>query len=193
MHSLAIKVLAATCCSRLVVLERRLTPPLPELESPPEMEYSLLGPAQASEYAALVPKASPEQVRRRMSAGDLCFAVRHRGRLVGVSWASTGRVRMPYLRASLLLPPDEAVVDGAFVAPDMRGRHVASAAGAFRLNWLQAAGYRRVIAAILPENASAFGPPKKLGYRLIGIAYGVGLGGLRRMFIALDGDADGQA
>jgi hypothetical protein len=178
-RSLAVKALAATCCSRLALLERELAEPLPDLDGPAELVFGLLGPADAEEYAALVPGASPEEVSDRLHAGERGFAVRHRGRLVGVSWAAFGRVRVDYLRATLALQPDEALVHGAFVAPDMRGQHVSSQGGLYRLRWLRGAGYRRVMAAILPENTAGFGPPEKLGYRRIGTAYAIGPGPVR--------------
>ena len=46
-RSVAIKLLAATCYSRLALLERSLDEPLPELESPLELEFGLLTPAEA--------------------------------------------------------------------------------------------------------------------------------------------------
>ena len=63
------------------------------------------------------------------------------------------------LRATLALQPEEALVHGAFVAPDMRRQDVSSQGGIYRLRWLRDAGYRRVMAAILPENTAGFGPP----------------------------------
>jgi hypothetical protein len=182
-RSLAVKALAATCCSRLTLLERCLAEPLPDLDGLLELEFGPLTPADAEEYAALVPGASAGQVRNRLRAGDLGFAVRDRGRLVGVSWAAFGSVRVAYLRGTLALRPDEALVEGAFVATDMRGKHISSQGGVYRLRWLREAGYRRVVTVILPENTAGFGPPEKLGYRRIGTAYGIGLGSLRRVIV----------
>jgi GNAT superfamily N-acetyltransferase len=178
-RSLAVKALAATCCSRLTMLERELAEPLPDLGGPAELEFGLLELTDAEEYAALVPGASTEQVGDRLRAGERGFTVRHRGRLVGVSWAAFGRVRVDYLRGTLALAPDEALVQGAFVAPDMRGQHVSSRGSVSRLRWLRDAGYRRVVTAILPGNTAGFGPPEKLGYRRVGTAYGIGPGPLR--------------
>ena len=189
MHSLAVGALAATCYSRLILLERWLDESLPQLESRIELEYSLLGLAEVGDYLALVPGASDRQVQARLRRGDRCFAARHHGRLVGVSWASTGRVVVPYLHARLTLRPDEAIVDGAYVAPGLRGLRVSSSAGSHRLRWLRAAGYRRVLAAVLPENTVAFLPPvKKLAYHRLGTAHSIGVGRWRRVVIRLNSD-----
>ena len=122
-------------------------------------------------------------MRRRLGSGHVCFTVRHAGRLAAVSWAVTGAFRVPYLRGSLSLRPGEALVEGAYVAPELRGRQVAPRAGLYRLGWLRAAGYHRVIAAVLPENTAGFKPPEKLGYRTAGTARGVGLGPLRCVLV----------
>jgi RimJ/RimL family protein N-acetyltransferase len=178
-----VKSLAATCCSRLALLERSVEAPFPELGGLPQLDFGLLGSADAEEYAALVPGASAHEVRDRLRAGEIGFAERDRGRLVAVSWAAFGRVAVPYLRGTLALPPDDALVHGLFVAPDMRGKHVSLHGAVCRLNWLREAGYRRMVAAILPENVAAFGAPDWLGFRRIGTAYGVGIGAFRRVIV----------
>jgi len=100
-----------------------------------------------------------------------------------VSWAVTGAFGVPYLRGSLSLRPGEALVEGAYVAPELRGNQVAPRGGLYRLSWLRAAGYRRVMAAVLPENTAGLRPPDRLGYRRIGTAHGIGLGPLRRVLV----------
>jgi hypothetical protein len=183
-RSLVVKALAATCYARLTLLERPLDEPLPELLNPLELTFGPLTHGDAEEYAELVPGASAEQVRASLQAGDLGFATRHHGRLVGVSWAVSRSVRVPYLGGTLRVRSGDALIEGAFVAPPMRGQQVSSLGGAYRLRRLREAGYRRSLALVLPENTAAFGPPETLGYRRIGTAYGVGLG-RRRLVIVI--------
>lgn len=182
-RALAVKALAATCYSRLVLFERQLDQPLPELDMPVELELGLLDPAEAEQYAELVPGSTAEGVRARLQAGDRCFAARYRGRSVEVNWALAGTPRVPYLRGVLVLGRDELLSAEAFVAPDMRGRNVHPASVAYKLRRLQDAGYRRVLALILPENVTAMRVMEKLGYRRVGVAYGIGLGSFRRVFV----------
>jgi len=184
LRSLAVKVLAATCYSRLVLFGRRLDDPIPDVDSRLELAYSLLSADDIDDYVRLVPGASAMQIRARLSQGQRCFAVRHDGRLVAVSWALTGRVHVPYLRASLRLERDEALIAEAYVAPELRGLGVSSSAGRHRLTWLRDAGYRRVMAAILAENRLAFSPPERLGYERWGTVYSFGIGQLRRAVLA---------
>lgn len=182
-RSLAIKGAAATCYSRLTLLERSLEVPLPALDCELELELRPLIASDAEAAAELVPGESTTMFRERLRAGGLGFAALYRGRLIGVSWAATGRVQVPYLRAALALFPDEALEYGTFVAPDMRAKHVASQGGIYRLRWLRDAGYRHAITAVLPENEAGFGPPTRLGYRRVGTAYGVGIGAFRRVIV----------
>lgn len=182
-RSLWVKALAATCCSRLTLLERSLSVPLPALDRELELELRPLSASDADACAALVPGESAGRFHDRLRAGDLGFAALHRGRLVGVSWAATGNVYVRHLRATLRLRPDEALVYGVFVASDMRAKHVASRVGICGLRWLRDAGYRRALTAILPENEAGFGPPAMLGYRRVGTVYGIGIGSSRRTFV----------
>src|ERR1700685_4143089 len=82
-RSLAVKVLAATCYARLTLLERTLDDPLHDLSNPLGLAFGQLTPADAVEYAELVPGASAEQMRARLQAGDLCFATTQQGRAGG--------------------------------------------------------------------------------------------------------------
>jgi hypothetical protein len=123
--------------------------------------------------------SSAEEVDDRLRDGQRGFAVRHRGRLIGVSWAAFGRMRVAYLSGTLTLQADEALVQGAFVSPDMRRQRVASQGGVYRLRWLRHAGYGRVMTTVLPESIAGSGPPEKLGYRRVGTAYGIGFGPFR--------------
>lgn len=184
LRSLAVRSLAATCYARLVLLERRLddpADPLPELVGALELEFGRLTGADAEEYAALVPWSGVEEVPRRLRAGELGFSIRHRGRLVGVSWAVFGVRRISHLHGSLALAPDEALIEAAYVAPELRGKGVAAEGGRDRLSCLREAGYRRAIALVLPENTAGFGPPVRLGYRRAGMLVSIGLGERRRV------------
>src|SRR5437660_7718642 len=102
-RSLAIKGLAATCCSRLALLERSLEVPLPALECELELELRPLIASDEEAYAALVPGESTVMVRERLRARGLGFAALYRGRLIGVSWVATGRVRVRCCRGARAL------------------------------------------------------------------------------------------
>jgi GNAT superfamily N-acetyltransferase len=183
-RDLIVRALAATCYSRLALLERELDDPLPDVHTPIELELGLLDPADLADYLALVPDATSDGVLGRLAHGDQCFTARREQTLVGVSWAAARDVHIWYLHGALRLRDGEALIDGGYVAPAWRGRNVATALGAFRLAWLREAGLTKVLALILPENSAAFGPPLKLGYRRSGVVRALGVGPLRRLVIA---------
>jgi GNAT superfamily N-acetyltransferase len=179
----AVKALAATCYSRLVLLERSLDEELPDIRARLELELGLLSADDVGEYVGLLPAASTAAVLARLRRGDVCFCARHHGRLIAVSWAVFGTARIRYLRSSLSLAPDEALIDGVFVAARERGQDVWPAVGAYGLRWLRNAGYRRALVAILSSNRASLRSQAKLGYRESGVAYGVGVGALRRLIL----------
>jgi GNAT superfamily N-acetyltransferase len=182
--SVAVKTLAATCWSRLGLFAFSLGDPFPVISSPLQLDLGLLGPHDAEAHAALVGDASPEQVRGRLRRGELCFTAHLNGELIAVSWTQTGTVPIPYLRGTLELADGDTVNASSWVAPPLRGKNVHPVLSVHRLGYLRDAGYKRVIAAVLPENAPALRLCDKLGYEKIGVAYGVGLGSRRRVIVA---------
>lgn len=182
-RSVAVKALAATCWSRLGLFALSLHNPFPVVSSPLPLELGLLGPHQAEAHAALVGDASPEQVRERLRRGELCFTAHLGDQLVAVSWTLTGEVLLPYLRGRLALPAGDTLSASSWVAPALRGRNIHPVLSVYRLGWLRDAGYTRVLAAVLPENAPALRLCDKLGFAKIGVAYGVGLGSRRRVIV----------
>jgi GNAT superfamily N-acetyltransferase len=177
----AIKALAATCYSRLLLFERPLDNEVSEIPSELELELGLLSAEDLGEYVGLLPGASSAAVLARLRRGDVCFCARRQGDLIAVGWAVSGTARIRYLRGSLSLSADEALIDGVFVAPAQRSRDVWPALGAYGLSWLRDAGYRRTLIAVLPSNRAALRSHAKLGYGPCGIVYGVGVGPLRAL------------
>lgn len=183
-RSLLSEALAATCYAQLLVFERRLEEPIPEIESSLELEFSPLGSEEGPAYAALLPDTSIAHASALLRSADFCFAARHRTRLIAVSRALSGTVRIPYLRSTLRLGADEVLTAEAFVAPDVRGRGVRAASIAYELRLLRKAGYRRSLTMIHAENAAGLRVVEKLGYRQIGHVRGLGVGPFRRAWFA---------
>jgi hypothetical protein len=181
--ALCVKALAATCCSRLVLLGRDLREPLPDVGDLREFEFEQLTPASAEEYAALVPGSAASRVRERLRTDEICFGARWEGRLVRVAWVASGSAYIPYLRSRLALEPGQVYGGETYVAPDLRGRRVAAITTAWGLARLREAGYHSLLTTILPENGASFRAFAPLDLRPIATAYGIGLGRLRRCVV----------
>jgi GNAT superfamily N-acetyltransferase len=180
-RSFAVK---ATCCSRLVLLERRLDEAPPSFPARPDLELGLLSADDVSEYVELVPAASARAVLARLRRGDVCFCARHQGRLIALGWAVLGKPRIPWVPSRPWLTSGHALIDGVFVADDQRGQNVWPVLGACAQRWLRDRGYRRTLLAVPPGNRASLRSAAKLGYRRSGVAYLVGLGAVRGLILA---------
>jgi SAM-dependent methyltransferase/GNAT superfamily N-acetyltransferase len=161
-------ILARTVYRRLIVLERSLDESVPKLEAQIPVTIDLLQPDEAAEYVRFHPILTLAEVQRRLAAGHWCFVVRHEGAMVHAGWAVAGRAWIDYLGCELPLGAGEAYQYGSYTTPAYRGRDLAGARVAMMARWLNARGYRRLLAAVLPENWTAFRPLEKVGYRPVG-------------------------
>jgi SAM-dependent methyltransferase/GNAT superfamily N-acetyltransferase len=192
-HALWFAVLDETVYRRLVLLERPLDAEIPEVVARIPVVNGLLQPAEAAEYVRFHPTLELAEVQRRLLAGHWCFVVRHAEAIVHAGWAVAGRGWIDYLRCELPLSPVEVYQYDSFTAPAYRGLDLAGARVAVMANWLRARGYRRMLAAVLPENRAGFRPLEKVGYRPIGRIGVVRLGRWRRMIRVAPKTADRSA
>lgn len=167
--SLWFKILGETVYRRMVLMDRLLNEPIPDIMARLPVVISLLKDTELDEYLSLRPDADPSDIRRRLSAGQRCFVARHEGRIINASWATTRRAWIDYLGREIQLAPDEIYAYESFTAPNFRGQNIAPARLTQMLRYFRDAGYRRLLAAIMPENKHAFRPNAKLGYRSIGM------------------------
>ena len=186
MRDLWFKSLDATFYRRLFLLQRPLDEPIPEVRARIVLEIGLLARSEIPAYVALRPDATPAAIEARLDAGSWCFVARHEGRIVCARWAGRGRLPIDHLDTELPLAPDEACSFDLFTAPEQRGNGVSPAASAEMLRFLRAAGYRRVIVAITPENRASLRSVEKTGYRRFGVIGYVRLGSWRWRFCRLD-------
>jgi hypothetical protein len=161
---------------RLLLLERRLDEPILDVPALVPAEIGLLERNEIAEYATLVPGTEVADVHSQLDGGQLCFVARLEGSLICARWAATGRVWIDYLACDLELAADEAYSYGLYTDPAFRGLAVSPAASVAMLRHLRAAGFRRVVAAILPENHASLRSVTKTGYRPYGLVGRVGFG-----------------
>lgn len=183
--SLWFKILGETVYRRMVLMERTLDEPITEVSPRLPVTISLLRDTDLSEYTRFRPEIDPDEIRRRLASGQMCFAAWHEGRIVHAAWVATGHAWIGYLAREITLAPDEVYAYESFTSPDFRGQNVAGARSSYMQQALQRAGYRRILAAIMPENKPAFRPVEKTGFRPIGMIGYLRLGPWRWDFIRL--------
>jgi GNAT superfamily N-acetyltransferase len=171
---------------RLILVERLLSQPFPDVSARVPVCVSLLADGEIDAYMAFRPDQSIAEVRRRLDEGQHCFAVWHERRIVHAGWAVTGRARIEYLSAEIALAPDEVYVYEVFTSPAFRGRSAAPARVLKTVRYFRDRGYRRLLAAILPENRSSLHLGDKVGWDRIGMIGYVGLGPWRHAFCRIE-------
>jgi L-amino acid N-acyltransferase YncA len=153
---------------RVMLMERLLDGGIPEIPTPPMTTVALLGPGEVADYARLRPDLDATAVHRRLALGHQCFVVWHEGRIVHAGWAARDRATIEFLGTELRLAADEIYQYDSFTAPEFRGRNLAATRVTAMAREFSRAGYRRLIAAVVPENRVGFRPLEKAGYRLCG-------------------------
>ena len=168
LRSLWFKILGETGYRRLLVMERPLDKPLADV---PLRVPAIIKPLRGSDvgdYLAFRPDTDPAEVRRRLAAGHLCFVARCQGRIVHACWAATGLAWVDYLARGVPLAPDEVYHYDSFTVPELRGRNLSPARVTVAARHFRAAGYRRLVAMVLPESGQARRTLEKAGYCVVG-------------------------
>jgi ribosomal protein S18 acetylase RimI-like enzyme len=172
---------------RLTLIERCVDEPLPRVQTDLPVEFGELHRAEAEDLAQMTPDLETAEVVRRLAERHRCFIARLDGRIVTVRWVARRHARVGYLDCELELADDTAFVYDSYTIPDLRGRNLAGALGAFMVSRLREAGVQTLLAAVLPENGPGFGPPDRLGYRAIGTLATVRLWRWRHSLVLVHG------
>jgi RimJ/RimL family protein N-acetyltransferase len=181
-RSLWFKILGETVYRRLLLLERPLQEPIPEVKARIPVEIRLLQKTQIGEYLEFRAEANEAEVRSQLDAGHWCFVARHQGQIVSARWVTASHVWIDYLSYTLPLAAGEVYPYDLFTRPDFRGLAVSPVTSARMLRYFQTAGYRRMVTTILPENQPSLRAVAKTGYRPYGLIGYVKIGPWKRHF-----------
>ena len=159
------KSLSALGYRRLVLLERYLTPPEPQVETGLPLGIAMLKPGDVDDYFAFRPEAARELVLDRLRRAQTCFVARREGRIVSACWSTTGPAWSEFLSCEIAVAAGEVYLFDAFTLPACRGQGAAPALCMQQLKHFRRLGMRRAIRATLPENAAALHAHAKTGFR----------------------------
>ncbi len=171
---------------RLILRERPLSQPFPDLSARVPVCVSLLAAGEIDAYMAFRPDQSIAEVRRRLDEGQRCFAVWHDRRIIHAAWAVTGRARIEYLSTETTLAPDEVYWYDVFTSIAFRGLGASAARMLEMMRYFRDRGYRRLFGAILPENRPSWLLAENAGWSRIGVIGYVGLGPWRHVFCRIE-------
>lgn len=170
-------ILGATVYRRLLVLERRLDTPAPDVGASHTLRVILLDDEQR--YHELRPDQPRGELAQRRASGALCFAAVENERVLGATWARSGGGPCAYLDLDVQVAPDEIYLFDTFVLPSQRGRRVAPAIAAAQIDYFRTHGARRIISTVLPENAASLRARARSGYVVCGWTGWIRLGSRR--------------
>jgi GNAT superfamily N-acetyltransferase len=174
---------------RLLLLERSLVQPVPEIPASVPLDFGRLDRSEIGKYLTFHPGEGHTEIERRLDRGDVCFLAHSQGRIVGAVWATRDCPFVRYLHTELTIAPDEVYFYDRYTAPDLRGRGIAPALDRYvfdlnrdALDFDRAPRVRRAIVAIIPENRASLRARAKTGFHVFGRVGYVQLGPWRRHF-----------
>jgi len=176
------KLLAQAGYRRLMLLERPLDRPVPEFSPSLPVEVTQLTESELDDYLAFRPKTELRDAIDRLRAGQICFVARRDRRIVAAGWIAVQPIWLSYLGCVLDMVPGDVHIYDKFTLPACRGHGISNAVRTHHLRHLQRAGYRRVVVAVLPENASSLRDILKGGYRPCGMIGSIKVGPWQRRF-----------
>ncbi len=179
--SLWFKLLGELCYRRVWVFERPLTVgATSRVELPDDVSLDELTPDEIDGYLELRPGTDAPMLLQRLDAGERCVVARQGGRLLHAAWVSPGRAWIEYLDRTIELADDEAYVYEVFSAPEARRRALSVAVADAIADRMRAAGCRRLLAVVMPENHAGARAVMAWRYRRCGTLRSVRLGRWRR-------------
>jgi GNAT superfamily N-acetyltransferase len=176
------KLLAQIGYRRLLLLDQPLDHAVPQFSPTLPVEIGELSRNEFDDYLVFRPDTRRADALARLAAGQVCFVARCDGRIVAADWIATQPIRLSYLDCVLDMAPGEVCIYDKFILPAYRGHGISNALRTHHLRQLERAGYRRVVVAVLPENASSLRDILKGGYRPCGIIGRIKVGRWQRHF-----------
>jgi len=167
LRALWFKILGETVYRRLLIVERKVEPSLSE-ETPSSVEFGQLTLAGIPEYLRFR-RITADEVRRRLLAGHQCFVAYSGGEIVHACWVAAGETYIDYLSCPVKLSPGAVYLYEVFTHPDFRGAGLSGQRSRWMERRLARFGFRKLVAAVGPENRAARRSAEKCGYRRAGM------------------------
>lgn len=169
------RFLGVTVYRRLVLYVRDVGEP--HDPGPDTVEVGRLEDIEA--HRAARPQTPVAELERRLARGDVCGVGRLDGEIVAVRWLSFDVAEIDYLGLTFELPAGVVYVYDVWTRPGLRRSGVNRRMSSWSTAVLQERGDRRLLSAILPENAGGSRIPGTLPMRRAGTIGCVRLPGRR--------------
>jgi GNAT superfamily N-acetyltransferase len=176
------KVLGQLGYRRLMLLERTLDQAVADFSPNLPVEVTQLAERELDDYVAFRPETRRRDAIDRLRSGQMCFVACRDGRIVAAGWIAVQPTWLPYVGCAIDMAPGDVHSYDKFALPAFRGYGISNALRMHQLRHLRRAGYRRVIATVVPENASSLRDILKGGYRPCGMIGRIKIGPWQRHF-----------
>ncbi len=167
---------------RLLVFERPLDESVPDFAPSLKVDVARLAESELDDYLAFRPDSGKRDLDERLRRGEMCFVARHEGRIVSGGWVAIQSLWIDFVGCAIELDAGDAYSYDKFTLRAYRGHGIFNAVRTHHLRHLQAAGYRRAIVTVVPENKSSVRDILKGGYRPCGMIGRIRLGPWERHF-----------
>ena len=181
-RSLWFGILGETVYRRVILMERLLDQPITAPTARLPVAINLLQATEVDEYAEFRRGTDIEETRRRLAAGHRAFVARYQGQIVHAGWAAVERAWIDYLACDIVLAANEVFQYGSYTVPGFRGLNIAAVRISEMMRYFRDAGFRRIVAAVVPHNLPAFAPLVKTGYQPYSLMGYIEIGRWRRDF-----------
>jgi GNAT superfamily N-acetyltransferase len=151
-----------------VSLERLDEIPLPC----PGLEVKRVKPTDDDELEALATfgedTASKIHLLQRLTQGQLCYVAQSGQHITASQWVISGEFQDSYLDRTIQLAQDQVYLEGAFTAPEFRGKGIMAYLVLRSLEDMARESKKQAIAFIAPNNTSSLRCIARLGAKRIG-------------------------
>ena len=182
LRSLWFKILGETTYRRLLLMEKGIGSHAGSVHEEATLDCRLLTAKDVDEYAEFRTDANRDTILNRLKDGDFCFLVRDSGTIIHCCWTATGQARIDYLECNIQLAPDAVYVYEVFTSPQYRGRSISSARSLQMERYFLERDFRRLLAAVGPENRPSLRTSEKANFAVVGKIGYLGAGGWKRHF-----------
>jgi hypothetical protein len=168
---------------RYLVLVRDLAAPLPEPDRRPDLRWTPLVEDDVTRLAAMDPRLSLAEIRRRLAEGQECHLCWVGESIAHYRWEATLPAYLPYLDLTVRPLPGDVCGTGLFTHPIFRRSGIHAATSLWALHRLRARGLRRAIVLVAWWNAPSLRVERERAGRTVAGAVGNwNLGGRPRSF-----------
>jgi len=174
--SIFFRLLGKLIYRRVLALECNFERQFTDISPKASVDIRKLGAEDTSAFVDFRSGPDRSVFLARLEQGHACYAATYDDRIASVSWIALNSATLWLLNANFRLERDELYVYDSYTHPDFRGQRLQGQIFEFIRREFTAAGIRRAITFVVPENVANLKSRARLGFTEIGMVRRVRLG-----------------